>query len=115
MAVIAIPEEAGNPKRTDLRVVVRQGVRDGGGNEYYSVSNEYAKNNVLRTVPAPRDIALEYRQFDQAADLMWSTPAEDDGLVCIPYVYRMETDAHGQAMSSASWTKRGSLDNAVSS
>ena len=115
VADIAIPEEAGNPKRTDLRVVVRQGVRDGGGNEYYSVSNEYAKNNVLRTVPAPRDIAVEYRQFDQAADLMWSTPAEDDGLVCIPYVYRMETDAHGQAMSSASWTKRGSLDNAVSS
>ena len=111
MTDIAIPEEVGNPKRTDLRVVVRQGVKDGGGSEFFSISNEYVKNNVFKTVPAPRDITLEYRQFDQVADLMWSTSTEGNNLACLPYIYRMETDAHGQAMSSASWTKRGSLDN----
>ena len=108
---IAISDEVDNPKRTDLRVIVSQGVKDSGGSEFFSTANEYIRNDVFAMVPVPRDITLEYRQFDQAADLIWSTSTEGNLLACIPYIYRMETDAYGQATSSATWTKRGSLDN----
>ena len=108
---IAISDEVDNPKRTDLRVIVSQGVKDSGGSEFFSTANEYIRNDVFAMVPVPRDITLEYRQFDQAADLIWSMSTEGNLLACIPYIYRMETDAYGQATSSATWTKRGSLDN----
>ena len=112
---ITVPEEVGNPRQIDLRITASQGVKDSGGSYFWRTSTGYSKKNIFKVVPVPGAVTTEYRQFDKVADLAWSSPTGGNNLECVPYIYRVETDNKGQMKSGDSWSKRGSLDNAVGS
>ena len=118
-----IPDDVGNPKRVDINVSVRQGVRD-PKDYFWDSKSFFSINKAFKSVPVPSTITTEYRQFDKAATLSWTQPVNGtymgsdylgdlfgDYLSCTPYVYRIETDAAGNILSGKSWSKRGSIDN----
>ena len=106
-----IPEAIGNPKRIDVNVTARQGVKD-PKNDYWNTTSSYSKNNVFKVVPVPGSITAEFRQFDRTMVLSWSHPTNGNYLSCQPYIYRIETDANGNIQSGKSWSRRGNLDDA---
>ena len=110
----AIPETVGNPKRIDVNVTARQGVKD-PKNDFWSQSSAYNKTNVFQVVPVPGSITTEYRQFDKTTALSWSQPTDGNYLTCTSYIYRIEADASGNIQSGKSWSRRGNLDNSGTS
>ncbi|MBO7109914.1 MAG: LamG domain-containing protein, partial [Prevotella sp.] len=110
----AIPETVGNPKRIDVNVTARQGVKDPKA-DFWSQSSAYNKNNVFQVVPVPGGITTEYRQFDKTTALSWSQPTDGNYLTCTSYIYRVEADASGNIQSGKSWSRRGNLDNSGTS
>ena len=106
----AIPETVGNPKRIDVNVTARQGVKDPKA-DFWSQSSAYNKTNVFQVVPVPGSITTEYRQFDKTTALSWSQPTDGNYLTCTSYIYRVEADASGNIQSGKSWSRRGNIDN----
>lgn len=107
------PETVGNPKRIDLQVSVRQGVKDPKG-DFWSTASYYNKTDVFPIVPVPGSITTEFRQFDNTVVVSWPQSVGSNYLTCTPYLYRIETDANGNIQSGRSWSKRGTVDNATS-
>jgi len=105
-----IPESVGNPKRIDMTVTARQGVKDPKA-DFWNTSSSYNKTNMFQVVPVPGAITCEFRQFDKTATLSWSQPVDGNYLECTPYIYRVETDASGNIPSGNLWSKRGTVDN----
>lgn len=106
----AIPESVGNPKRIDVNVTARQGVKDPKA-DFWSVTATYNKNSFFKVIPLPGSIVTEFRQFDKVAALSWTQPAEGNFMTCTSYIYRVETDASGNVQSGKSWSRRGTVDN----
>lgn len=106
-----IPEEVGNFKMVDMSVEVTDALYD-GVNYFWKETKTYNKTNIFQTVPVPKWEGMEYRQFDNAVDLMWdaySASVINNMESCVPYIYRVETDKSGSILSGKSWSKRGSL------
>ena len=105
-----IPESVGNPKQIDVSISVNQGVKD-KKNYYWNLTSSYNKTNVFNVVPEPDAATTEFRQFDKASALSWSSPMGNNYYAVTPFIYRVETDASGNALSGKSWSKRGTLDS----
>lgn len=108
-----IPETAGNPKRIDVTISARQGVKD-PTSYFWQTTTTYNKTDVFQVVPVPGTITTEYRQFDKATVLSWSQSTDGNYMSCTPYIYRIDTDANGNIASGKSWSKRGTVDSSQS-
>ena len=104
-----IPGGIGNPRRIDINVEARQGVKD-PERYFWEKTDRYSQKNIFKVVPMPNGAHVEYRQFDLAADLAWSQPQGANYMAVTPYIYRIETDQNGNVPSDVSWTKRGVID-----
>lgn len=107
---VDIPEEVGNPKKISMYVVGKDGLKD-SRNYYWKDEREYNYYDIFPSVPNPGSITAEYRQFDDAAMLSWVHPS-GNYMECTPYIYRLETDASGKALSGKTWSKRGTIGKA---
>ena len=104
------PESVGNPRRIDVIVSARQGVKD-PENYFWQTTTTFNRTDVFPVVPIPGNIITEYRQFDKSTVLSWPQSNNGNYMSCTPYIYRIDTDASGNIPSSKSWSKRGTVDN----
>ena len=113
---ITIPNEAGNPRRIDLYVTAIDALKD-ARNYYWRDVKTYTKLEAFAAAPVPNTLTAEFRQFDKAASLSWNAyPANSTNhLECVPYIYRVETDAEGEPLNNGRWNQRGKVDNAGTS
>ena len=115
--VVDIPASVGNFRRLDLVVKPTDAYKNTVTNTYYYKDNQrtYKPEKVLPTVPTPNNVVAEYHQFDSKTELKWNAYVTD-GITTytynkesVPYIYRIETDATGNALSGQSWKKLGTL------
>ena len=111
---LTIPEDVGNFTRIDMKIEARDGMKD-QLHYYWDIKRTISKNNCFSIIPYPSDIRTEYQQFEDAVELQWNTfnSSNDKNYTCLPYVYRIETDDKGNALSGQSWEKRKAIDNNV--
>ena len=115
--VVDIPASVGNFRRLDLVVKPTDAYKNTVTNTYYYKDNQrtYKPEKVLPTVPTPNNVVAEYRQFDSKTELKWNAYVADGTTIytyykeSVPYIYRIETDAAGNALSGQSWKKLGTL------
>lgn len=107
---VDIPEEVGNPKKISIYVVGKDCLRD-AKDYYWKDERKYNYYDIFPSIPYPGSITTEYRQFDDAAMLSWVYPS-GNYMECTPYIYRLETDANGKALSGKTWSKRGTINKA---
>ncbi len=110
---IEIPASVGNFKTVDMKVEATERLDGSDGNYYWKHSKTYNEKDLFLTVPVPADIKMEFRQFENKIELMWNTYSDVTAgkyyTDAEPYVYRIETDEKGEAMSGASWNRRTKL------
>ena len=114
---VEIPSSAGNPRQIDIETRVEDRLTDKENVNYWRYTSSFNTKNALKTVPAPASLSVSYRQFDNSADLSWTAygASANTGkmFACTPYVYSMETNDKGEALSGSKWSKCGSIDNAA--
>ena len=110
---IEIPASVGNFKTVDMKVEATERLDGSDGNYYWKHTAAYEEKDLFLTVPVPADIKMEFRQFENKIELMWDTYSDVTAgkyyTDAEPYVYRIETDEKGEAMSGASWNRRTKL------
>lgn len=113
---IEIPEDVGNYKNVNLRVVAVDALKAKENDEYfYKKTSNFLHTNCMPTVPIPSGLGLEYHQDEDKTDLVWTTYTPLGNSYNYyqnskPYVYRIETDAKGQPISGQSWKLLGKLN-----
>ena len=109
---VAIPLEAGNFKRADLKVEVLDALKDSKGDSFWNNRTTYTRKNIFTSVPVPFGLAAEYNQFDKKTELVWNGFETGDNNYIhesVPYVYRRKVEHDGTPMSGEGWDKRGNL------
>lgn len=109
---VAIPLEAGNFKRADLKVEVLDALKDSKGDYFWNNRTTYTRKNIFTSVPVPFGLAAEYNQFDKKTELVWNGFETGDNNYIhesVPYVYRRKVEHDGTPMSGEGWDKRGNL------
>ena len=105
---LTFPDGVGNPSRIDCNVSCTHGVKD-PSKWFNQQTNSDAKPDGFWIIPTPGAITMDYRQFAKQTALTWTSPSGSNYTEVTPYIYRVETDAEGNAKSGKNWTKRGSL------